>query len=34
MSEGIDINKKKILHAFFNPNKKVNTKADETNIDK
>ena len=25
MSEGIDINKKKILHSFFNPNKKVNT---------
>ena len=34
MSEGIDINKKKILHSFFNPNKTVNTKVDETNIDK
>ena len=34
MSEGIDINKKKILHSFFNPNKTVNTKSDETNIDK
>ncbi len=35
MSEGIDINKKKILHSFFNPNKKVKKKTvDETNINK
>ena len=35
MSEGIDINKKKILHSFFNPNKKEKTKTvDETNINK
>ena len=35
MSEGIDIDKKKILHSFFNPNKTVNTKSiDETNINK
>jgi len=35
MSDGIDINKKKILHSFFNPNKKVKKKVvDETNINK
>jgi len=35
MSEGIDINKKKILHSFFNPNKKVKKKTvDETSINK
>jgi hypothetical protein len=35
MSEGIDINKKKILHSFFNPNKKIDKKiVDETNINK
>ena len=35
MSKGIDINKKKVLHSFFNPHKKVNTKVvDETNINK
>ena len=35
MSEGIDINKKKILHSFFNPNKKMKKKTvDETNINK
>ena len=35
MSEGIDINKKKILHSFFNPNKKVEKKKiDETSINK
>ena len=35
MSEGIDINKKKILHSFFNPNKKIEKKKiDETSINK
>ena len=35
MSEGIDINKKKILHSFFNPTKKINNKiVDETNTNK
>ena len=35
MSEGIDINKKKILHSFFNPNKTMKKKTvDETNINK
>ncbi len=35
-SEGIDINKKKILHSFFNPNKKknINKVNETTNIDK
>jgi hypothetical protein len=34
-SEGIDIDKKTILHSFFNPNKQENTKtSDETNINK
>jgi hypothetical protein len=35
VSEGIDMDKKKVLHSFFNPNKSVNTKVtDETNINK
>ncbi len=35
MSEGIDVNKKKILHSFFNPNKNKKTNViDETNINK
>ena len=35
VSEGVDMDKKKVLHSFFNPNKSVNTKiSDETNINK
>tara|TARA_B100000035_G_scaffold314633_1_gene331512 strand:+ start:453 stop:1571 length:1119 start_codon:yes stop_codon:yes gene_type:complete len=35
VSEGIDMDKKKVLHSFFNPNKSINTKVtDETNINK
>ena len=35
VSEGYDMDKKKVLYSFFNPNKSVNTKVtDDTNINK